>query len=90
MTRYNFSNVCQIAGWLVLAVTGPIPTTARAAEPRTIERETREFKVSVDGKGRGKCKIEITRRDDGTESNFVTIFQLSVCNRNVVDLCPVC
>jgi hypothetical protein len=38
-----------------------------AAEPRTLERETREFKVSVDGKGRGKCTIEISRREDGSD-----------------------
>jgi hypothetical protein len=37
------------------------------AEPREVERETREFKVSVDGKGRGKCRIEISRRDDGSD-----------------------
>jgi hypothetical protein len=53
--------------WLALAVSAVLPTTARAAEPRVLERETREFKVSVDGKGRGKCTIEITHRDDGTD-----------------------
>jgi hypothetical protein len=28
-------------------------------------------------------------RYDGTESNFVAILQLSVSNRNAIDLCPV-
>jgi hypothetical protein len=50
-----------------LAVSAALPTIARAAEPRALERETREFKVSVDGKGRGKCTIEITHCDDGTD-----------------------
>jgi hypothetical protein len=42
-------------------------TTARAAEPREIAHESREFKVSVDGKGRGQCTIEISSRDDGSD-----------------------
>jgi hypothetical protein len=44
---------------------------AGAAEPREFERETREFKVSVDGKGRGKCTIEISRRDDGSDKMHI-------------------
>jgi hypothetical protein len=40
---------------------------ARAAEPRDLERQTREFKVSVDGTQRGKCSMQIRRCDDGTE-----------------------
>jgi Domain of unknown function (DUF6134) len=40
---------------------------ACAAEPRDVEVESREFKVSVDGKERGKCSMEIHRRDDGSD-----------------------
>lgn len=40
---------------------------APAAEPQNLELETREFKVSVDGKQRGKCTMQIRRRDDGTD-----------------------
>jgi uncharacterized membrane protein YtjA (UPF0391 family) len=29
------------------------------------------------------------KRYDGTESNFVAILQLSISNRNAIDLCPV-
>jgi hypothetical protein len=46
-------------------------SAATAAEPRTLERETREFKVSVDGKGRGQCTIEISRRDDGSDQMHI-------------------
>ncbi|MGQ0635399.1 MAG: DUF6134 family protein [Planctomycetaceae bacterium] len=41
--------------------------TAQAAEPRDVERQTREFNVSVDGTERGKCHMQIRRCDDGTE-----------------------
>jgi len=67
MTESNPSNVCQIACRVFLVLCRALPTIATAAEPQTLERETRDFKISVDGKGRGKCKIEITSRDDGTE-----------------------
>src|SRR5579862_7641025 len=40
---------------------------ANAAEPKNLELETREFNVSVDGKQRGKCTMQIRRRDDGSE-----------------------
>src|SRR5262249_35383311 len=52
---------------LALAMAGLFPKAAPAGEPRALERETREFRGSGDGKGRGKCTIEITRRDDGTD-----------------------
>jgi hypothetical protein len=55
-----------VAGLLGLAA-----TIAAAAEPREVARETREFKVSVDGKGRGKCTIEISRREDGSDSMHI-------------------
>ncbi|HLJ10690.1 MAG TPA: DUF6134 family protein [Planctomycetaceae bacterium] len=41
---------------------------AAAAERATGERETREFKVSVDGKERGKCTMQIGRRHDGADT----------------------
>lgn len=49
-------------GLLLLAV-----ATVQAAEPRDVERQTREFKVSIDGKERGQCVMKITRRDDGVD-----------------------
>lgn len=46
-------------------------STAKAVEPQNLELETREFKVSVDGKQRGKCTMQIRRRDDGTDKMHV-------------------
>ena len=43
------------------------PVHASAAEPREVEVERREFKVSVDGKERGKCSMQIQHRDDGSD-----------------------
>jgi len=43
------------------------PESALAAGPRDGEVEHREFKVSVDGKERGKCTMQIQRGDDGSE-----------------------
>jgi len=45
--------------------------TAKAAEPQILEHQTREFKVSVDGKPRGKCTMQIRHRDDGTDKMIV-------------------
>jgi hypothetical protein len=67
MTGFKLATIDRMTCCLALAMSGLLPTTTRAAEPRVLEREMREFKVSVDGKGRGKCTIEITRRDDGTD-----------------------
>jgi hypothetical protein len=41
---------------------------AIAADPQDVERQTREFRVSVDGKPRGKCTMQIRRREDGTNT----------------------
>ena len=53
--------------WGAIALACSAWTMANAAEPKTIESETREFKVSVDGKQRGKCTMQIRRRDDGSD-----------------------
>ena len=58
-----------ICGVLTLACWGW--STAKAAEPQNLELETREFKVSVDGKQRGKCTMQIRRRDDGTDKMHI-------------------
>jgi hypothetical protein len=39
-----------------------------AADLKAHKLETREFKVSVDGKPRGKCTMQIRRRDDGADT----------------------
>lgn len=39
----------------------------RAREEVELDRQTREFKVSVDGTPRGKCTMRISRFEDGTE-----------------------
>jgi hypothetical protein len=61
--RFPATNVRWLA--LVLFCIGGARTGA--AEPRAGEGQTREFKVSVDGKPRGKCTINIQSRDDGAE-----------------------
>ena len=38
----------------------------------------------------GSCDRPHKNRYDRTESNFVAIVQLSVSNRNAINLCPVC
>src|SRR5947208_1392852 len=64
-TRREFLR--NVAGCLALVLfcLGGAPTGA--AEPQGGEGQTREFKVSVDGKPRGKCTISIHSRDDGAE-----------------------
>jgi hypothetical protein len=53
--------------WLALALLCFVCASAAAAEPRGGEGQTREFKVSVDGKPRGKCTISISSREDGAD-----------------------
>jgi hypothetical protein len=45
--------------------------TARGAEQNAPAHETREFNVSVDGKQRGKCTIEIQSREDGSDTMHI-------------------
>jgi hypothetical protein len=61
-------NVWRITGWLAIVLCLAITPFATAAEPRDVERQTREFRVSVDGKPRGKCTMQIRLRDDGTNT----------------------
>lgn len=56
--------------WLALLVStfaGDSRRPVAAAEPRTTDSQTREFRVSVDGKERGKCTMRIDRREDGAD-----------------------
>lgn len=56
------------AACFAAAILGARCAAAVAAEPRVVDLETREFKVSVDGTPRGTCTMQIRRRDDGTET----------------------
>lgn len=49
---------------LILAISLP----AEAAEPREVHRQTRNYRVAVDGVERGDMTATIVRHDDGTES----------------------
>ncbi len=60
-----------IAACVVLAIAGLGVHSTRAAEPRELETETREFKVSVDGKERGRCTMTIHKREDGSEKLLI-------------------
>ena len=64
-TRREFLR--NVAGWLALVLFCLSGGRAVAAEPQGGEGQTREFKVSVDGKPRGKCTITIQSRDDGAD-----------------------
>ncbi|MGE5192626.1 MAG: DUF6134 family protein [Deltaproteobacteria bacterium] len=67
MTGIRLQTGCKSILQMAAALLGMAAATVGAAEPQELERETREFKVSVDGKGRGKCTIEISRREDGSD-----------------------
>jgi hypothetical protein len=54
------------AGWIVAMFCLSAALT-HAAEPREAERQTREFKISVDGKPCGSSIVKISRRDDDSE-----------------------
>jgi len=59
--------IIRTAIWAILTLACCDWMTAQAAEPQNLELETRQFKVSVDGKERGKCTMQIRRRNDGTD-----------------------
>jgi hypothetical protein len=40
---------------------------AAGREPREVERETRVFRISVDGTERGQCTMQIHHREDGND-----------------------
>jgi hypothetical protein len=54
-----------ICGPIVVLCSGGV--IAGPAEPQDIERETRVFRIFVDGTERGECTMQIRRRDDGTD-----------------------
>jgi Family of unknown function (DUF6134) len=56
--------LCLCAGVAILA-SGL--ARAQSAEPRDVDRETRVFRIFVDGTERGQCTMEIRHRDDGTD-----------------------
>jgi len=57
--------VCRIAWGAILGMLWS--NVSKGDEVREIERQTREFQVSVDGTERGRCTMRICRHDDGTE-----------------------
>jgi len=59
-----------LVAWLLTFV-GEIPlgmADEPSAEPRVVEQQTREFKISIDGTERGKLTMQLAKRDDGTET----------------------
>jgi hypothetical protein len=61
------SIAANYSGRLFLSLVCLALASSGAGELRGGENETREFKVSVDGKPRGKCTIGIESRDDGAD-----------------------
>ncbi len=56
-----------LAAWAI-AVVCLAAASVDAGEPRDVERQTREFKISVDGTARGSSSVQYRRQDDGTDS----------------------
>jgi hypothetical protein len=54
--------------WTAIALCCSANSLAAAADPQDLERQTRDFRVSVDGKPRGKCTMQIRCREDGTST----------------------
>lgn len=67
MTERRRSIVVRNVACAAIAMLWIACAAATGGEPQELERETREFKVSVDGKERGKCTMQIRCHDDGTE-----------------------
>ena len=68
MAEFRRSNRWEtLTGWTI-AVVCLTAASADAGEPRDVERQTREFKISVDGTARGSSTVQFRRRDDGTDS----------------------
>ena len=67
MNHHQESCLFRNTIWATLTLACCLCTSAKAAEPKNLELETREFKVSVDGKQRGQCTMQIRHRDDGTD-----------------------
>jgi hypothetical protein len=61
-------NLRSLATFAIAVLLSGGSSLGSAAEPRETERQTREFKVSVDGTERGKTTMRIARRDDGALS----------------------
>lgn len=68
MNGTKYGNGRSLGAWLAIAVIGLSCGIAGGADPRDLEHQTREFQVSVDGKPRGKCTMQIRRREDGADT----------------------
>lgn len=71
MTLNERMNSRQLATISAMMIVGLVLATTAVAEPRPSDRETREFKVLLDGKERGKCSMQVDRRDDGAETMHI-------------------
>jgi len=65
---------------------GPFESASRSGNSCTLFESHDEQLNTITG----SCERPPKNPYDGTESNFVAILQLSVRNKNVIDLCPVC
>jgi hypothetical protein len=62
LTRTNFQ---LLACFCLTVVSTPVLADGRG--PQDVERETRTFRIFVDGTERGQCTMQIRHRDDGTD-----------------------
>jgi hypothetical protein len=63
LARANF----RLLACLCVTVVAAPAALADSREPQDVERETRVFRIYVDGTDRGQCSMQIRRRNDGTD-----------------------
>jgi hypothetical protein len=59
--------VAQFFLCMGMAMVASSSAVAQSSEPRDLDRETRLFRIFVDGTERGQCTMQIRHRDDGTD-----------------------
>ncbi len=62
-----FGRLFTLLASLGVAIVASSLVKAQDREPQDLERETRVFRIFVDGTERGQCSMQIRHRDDGTD-----------------------
>jgi hypothetical protein len=57
----------RLTACLCAAIVASSAVLADGREPQAVDRETRVFRIYVDGTERGQCTMQIRHRDDGTD-----------------------
>src|SRR5580692_11625007 len=59
--------ILRLLACVCLSLVASSSALADGREPQDVERETRVFRIFVDGTERGQCTMQIRHRDDGTD-----------------------